>query len=152
MPTIYEALGAEYAHLLRTLNLLEHTSVTRPDERERLLAVLAADLDTKRRIEEELLYPLLGGLPETREAAAMRRREATEVMERFAALRGRNHADPRDKFGIEAFSSLLRQHLAEMEYDLFELASHAVPDEDAVSLGERAAVMRHEREARIPRA
>jgi hypothetical protein len=151
MPTIYEALGAEYAHLLRTLNLLEHTSATRPDERERLLAVLASDLDVKRRIEEELLYPLLGGLPETRAAAAVRRREATEVMERFAALHG-HLSDPKAKFAIEAFSSVLRQHVALMEYDLFDLASRAVPDEDAVSLGERAAAMRREREARIPRA
>ncbi len=150
MPTIYEALGAEYAHLLRTLNLLEHTSATRPVERERLLAVLAADLDTKRRIEEELLHPLLGVLPETREAAAVRRREATEVMERFAALH--DLAEPKAKVAIEAFSSRLRQHLALMEFELFDLASRAVPDADAASLGERAAAMRREREARIPRA
>jgi hypothetical protein len=145
MPGLYETLGAEYAHILRTLNLLEHTSATQEAQRLRLLDVLEARLDAKRLIEEELLYPLLGDAPAVHEGRA----EDRDVRERLTALRAVPPADHRFKIRAEALSSVVRLHLARQEYDLFAAAARALPEGEAADLGERAEAIRRRVEARF---
>src|SRR5690606_38629146 len=80
--TIWEILRAENHKVLVTLRKLEDTAVGRPDERERLRDELGEHLTAKRRLEDEVVFPLLLDHPEVREAMLGARDEWLEIDER----------------------------------------------------------------------
>ena len=133
----FALLKADHEKVAGMLETIENTTERALKGREEVFAQLKEELDLHARIEEEIFYPALEEMEETREIAV----EAYEEHRLVKQLLGELQAEPKDTEEWTAKFTVLKEsiehHVEEEEGEMFKKARQAFTEEEIEVLGER---------------
>ena len=133
----FALLKADHEKVAGMLETIENTTERALKGRAELFARLKEELDLHAKIEEEILYPALEEIEETREIAL----EAYEEHRLVKQLLGELEAEPKNSEEWTAKFTVLKEdiehHVEEEEGEMFKKAKQALTKEEIDELGER---------------
>lgn len=133
----FTLLKSDHEKVAGIMERIEETTERALKTREELFTRLKEELDLHSTIEEEILYPALEDVEETRELAL----EAYEEHRLVKQLLEELEAGPKDDEQWTAKFTVLKEnvehHVEEEEGELFTKARRALNDEEIKMLGER---------------
>ena len=133
----FTLLKADHEKVAGILESIDKTTERATKTREELFTRLKQELDLHAEIEEQILYPALEEIEETREIAL----EAYEEHRLVKQLLGELEAAPKDDEQWTAKFTVLKEniehHVEEEEGEMFKKARRALSEEQIEEIGER---------------
>ena len=143
----FALLKADHEKVAGMLETIENTTDRALKGREEVFAQLKEELDLHARIEEEIFYPALEEMEETREIAL----EAYEEHLLVKQLLGELQAEPKDTEEWTAKFTVLKEsiehHVEEEEGEMFKKARRVLSQEEIEELGARMEKAKGEQKA-----
>ncbi|HLV67361.1 MAG TPA: hemerythrin domain-containing protein [Polyangiaceae bacterium] len=133
---LYAEARAQNARLLRLLTVLEDTIRTHPDERRALLDKAGMELQASVHLRREHLYPLIARYDGLDALTQALERERGEMLRTFERLRQIPPDGSEFQLLIELVNGQARALAEREERELFPLAAHAVPPEQAARVAQ----------------
>ena len=133
----FKLLKADHEKVAGILESIDKTTERALKTREELFTRLKQELDLHAKIEEEILYPALKELEETRELALEGYEEHRLVKQLLEELEAAAKDDEEWTAKFTVLKENIEHHVEEEEGEMFKKARRALSEEEIETLGDR---------------